>query len=761
MPLINVLERIAAGEQVRVVVHAPPRHSKLCADSTPVLTPKGWTTHGELRVGDHVFAPDGTPTRILRVTEKQLATVEVRFTDGASVKVNPQHRWTVWDRNGKTFRVLETQEMVGKLFLGLNRNETPRFRFQVDFTQPLQLPERQLPIDPYFLGLWLGDGTSMAALLCGAGPDLETQLQRLSKRGFFKPSRRFIHATTGVHYAGFADGMYTALRVSGVLGNKHIPEIYFRGSIEQRRDLLRGLVDTDGHVCPETGRVRIVGVNKRLIEQAGWMANTLGYRTTITQQTPAVIEGAAIQGKKVAYTVQWTPHDGEQQAFLPRKDHRVSGHRRRRSVSAIVPCEPEPGHCIEVEHSSHLYLVGRELVPTHNTETCIHSFPWLLDQRPEFNIGYCSYNSEIAVNKSLRARDIADRIGLQLKSRSGRHWQTVQGGGVFSTGIRGSATGYGFDLGLIDDSTKNRKEAESATMRQDNWDWFTDVFLKRLSPRGSAIVMGARWHPDDLSGRVISKLGWEYIRLPAISEDENGNERALWPEFWSLEAMQLRRRQSGVYTWESLEQGNPRPRGGSVFGEPSFYKPEDLPKRFRLGGGVDLAYTKKTSADYSVASVLYEGLDDSGFVYVKDVKRQQVRAPEFMGTLRMLKSQYPGIRFRFYASGIERGSADFIKDFGGVSLEVMNPNGDKFTRAIPYAAAWNDHKILLPEIADEHDDAGNRIYLPDENWTDRFIVEHSNFTGVDDENDDQVDATASAFDELRNGVFARARALAE
>src|SRR5688500_16480869 len=149
--------------------------------------------------------------------------------------------------------------------------------------------------------------------------------------------------------------------------------------------------------------------------------------------------------------------------------------------------------------------------------------------------------------------------------------------------------------------------------------------MTRVEPGGSVFVCQTRWHPDDLSG-VLIKRGWPYVKLPAL--DEAGT--ALWPERWPADALQKRREEVGPYVWASLYQGEPRPRGGAVFGDAWGY--EKLPAQgYRVGIGLDLAFTKKTASDYSVLVVM---LHHAGFFYVVDVVRAQTRAPDFTEVVR-------------------------------------------------------------------------------------------------------------------------------
>src|SRR5690606_18685649 len=169
----------------------------------------------------------------------------------------------------------------------------------------------------------------------------------------------------------------------------------------------------------------------------------------------------------------------------------------------------------------------------------------------------------LANSKSRTARRLAVDAGVSLAddAKTVSEWRTPEGGGLLATGVGGPLTGQGITgLGIIDDPLKNRLEAESALMRDRIWEWFTDVSASRLDPGASAIVVATRWHSDDLSGRLIAD-GWEYVNLPAINDDG----QALWPERYDLERLREIEKQVGAYTWASLYQGQPVPRGGAVF----------------------------------------------------------------------------------------------------------------------------------------------------------------------------------------------------
>lgn len=360
--------------------------------------------------------------------------------------------------------------------------------------------------------------------------------------------------------------------------------------------------------------------------------------------------------------------------------------------------------------------------PRHGkTELELHAVPWLLLQRPALRIAFVSYAQTFAEKKSRRARELAIKAGVPIAddARSRRDWRTgVEDGGVWASSIGGPLTGEGFDVLLIDDPVKDRATAESAASRAATYEWFNDVAFTRLEPNGSCLVVQTRWHVEDLAGHLL-RDGWESVNLPAL--DATG--RALWPERWPASKLHQVREQLGDYGWSSLYQGEPRPRGGALFGDFGFY--DELPATLEKSIGVDFAYSTRTHADYSVAVVL--GRDGDRF-FVVDVVRLQVKAPEFKSTIERLLADHHVATATSFIGGTERGVVDMMAA-QGLAIDAKPATADKFTRAQPVAAAWNAGKVLLPREA---------------RWLDAFANELASFTGVGDRHDDQVDALAAA-----------------
>lgn len=379
--------------------------------------------------------------------------------------------------------------------------------------------------------------------------------------------------------------------------------------------------------------------------------------------------------------------------------------------------------------------------PRHGkTECIIHSIPWALDRRPDLLIGYVSYAAELARSKSRSARDLARLTGIPSRDDADalHEWLTPQGGGLRAAGIGGPLTGQGFGLLFIDDPIKNREEAESLIIRSRNYGWFTSTAMTRLDPNGAVIVVHTRWHEDDLIGRLRAErlrydatMGmegerWEYVNLPAVNAEGN----ALWPERWPVEILDKRRRIVGPYDWSALFQGEPRPKEGRLFRDPVRYQDPQIDGA-RLVIGVDVAGTKKTRSNWTVAVVMaFSGVGEEMCADVLEVLRMQEEVPEVCRRLEALQQKW-GAPLVVEASGLGKAVPQMLRDTSPqLDIKEVYPSADKYVRAQAYASAWNEGRVRLP--AHGADIA-------------QFIAIHKDFTGVDDPQDDDVDAGAHAW----------------
>jgi replicative DNA helicase len=514
-----------------IVLAARPAIGKALALDTRLPTPFGWTTMGEVAIGDLLLGGDGRPTRVVAATDVMVdrPCYRVCFSDGTSVVADAHHQWVTTTRASRrasgerrppsfywsaesrgrlaeasrrastTPDVLvcrgEVLDEVGAEFLPAfnaaaktvsRRGREPRYavgpkrqflhsevvyskrdvlaaltartstpvgswaaadhsavkttediaasvrcadgraNHAVAVAQPLALPARDLPLDPYLLGAWLGDGDTSDAMITSADPEVLDRIRaagyEVRRRGdsirfrimvpnfLVTPEGRlcevcgaaFVPASTAVRTCGTSCGgrlpqnggrheaptcrrcggphtsgygwcpscreshgsVKAILRTMGLLGQKHIPGGYLRASEEQRRDLLAGLLDTDGFAGPH-GLVQFAVTSRRLASDVLELVRSLGYKPSFTSKP---VNGRS-ESSSVCYTVGFTTN--ERVFGLSRKDARrpasVGVRNGYRFITDVVPLESVPVRCVEVDNEDHLYLAGEGMIPTHNS----------------------------------------------------------------------------------------------------------------------------------------------------------------------------------------------------------------------------------------------------------------------------------------------------------------------------------------------------------------------------------------------------------
>ena len=374
---------------------------KALAFDTRVPTPSGWKTMAELEVGDEVFDPDGNPVPIVAATDLMVGRPcrHVTFSDGTTVVADADHQWEVQtkhDRRCGHVRIRTTDEIGAALTVPGGR--TKEFAYHVPQAAAVEYEEKDLPVDPYVFGAWIGDGTSTKAELTSNDNEVlnEVNLAGYAVRETSAPMHYRIGGVSGTaelrrsprtgRYG--ADGsLQSTLRAMGVLGDKHIPRAYMEGSIAQRRALLEGLMDTDGYVDTR-GRCDLTTVKRRLADQYRELIASLGHRPVIAAK-PAKLYGKDCGTR---YEVTFTP---SRLVFrLRRKRVRQEIGRRRhrsRAIVAVREIQSVPVRCIEVGSRRGAFLITTSFIPTHNSSLgrlglLIHSTAGFVDAGFEGNL---------------------------------------------------------------------------------------------------------------------------------------------------------------------------------------------------------------------------------------------------------------------------------------------------------------------------------------------------------------------------------------
>jgi replicative DNA helicase len=376
--LDSLTNGLHAGQMV--VIAARPAIGKALALDTPLPTPTGWTTMAEVAVGEQLLGSDGRPVTVVAATEAMHGRpcYEVEFSDGEVIVADAQHQWLTWTRRARRYDAqtrgharefakpvppeVVTTEQIARTLRCPTVDHRPNHAVSV--SQPLDLPEADLPIPSYALGVWLSGGASASAAFTTVDPEI---IIHVEAAGLVAVP----HGTRYRYRMAFPDtcrGTVRAmLRTLGVLGNKHIPLSYLRGSEAQRRALLAGILDTDGTVT-STGYIQLAVTNRELAEGVRELVASLGYRCSMSTKR---VKGRS-EASSTCYMVNFTTPDRvfwlDRKHLLHKERLRHRPQRTRwRYIVDVRPVPSRPVRCVQVDSADRLYLAGRSMIPTHNS----------------------------------------------------------------------------------------------------------------------------------------------------------------------------------------------------------------------------------------------------------------------------------------------------------------------------------------------------------------------------------------------------------
>jgi len=345
-----------------IIVAARPAIGKALALDTPLPTPTGWTTMGQVVVGDLLLGADGRPTRVVDATDVMLdrECYEVEFSDGTVIVADAQHQWLTHSHASPQWghaagynscgdrrlpAVVRTTEMIAEMLRCPSADR--RLRLWVPDATPLDLVDQPLPVPPYTLGAWLGGASSDGARITSADPEIAMYLEGEES---CRDGHGSIQATPG--------GL-------GMLAGKHIPTVYLRASEPQRRAVLAGLLDAGGAVMP-TGLVRFASTRRRLAEDVRELLVGLDYRCSLRDRYVRGRPTETCPGYGVTFSTTDDVFRLESKR-LAHKERRREGASGHRFITDVRPAASVPVRCVQVDNDDHLYLASRSMIPTHNS----------------------------------------------------------------------------------------------------------------------------------------------------------------------------------------------------------------------------------------------------------------------------------------------------------------------------------------------------------------------------------------------------------
>ncbi len=370
--LDNLTNGLHPGQMI--IVAARPGIGKALALDTPLVTPSGWTTMGQVQVGDQLVGADGLPTRVTAVTDvlANRPCFQVEFSDGEMITADADHQWVTWDAaarrqltdtsgnhagwTGQSWtggsRCRTTAELAVTLYAGAQLNHA------IPTCAPVHRPERVVPLDPWVVGFLLGsaDAETGETVVCAPG-DREWVMKEFDRLG------HHVHegAVPGVFRV---DGIRPVWREWGLHRGLHLPAGFRWGSVGQRSALVQGLMDSRGEV-DSLGRYTFTTEDAVLVGAVRELLAGLGCATRLSCRY--LSDG----GRPRPRVWELVTRSRAALCRLPRLacSPVADWHRDHEShfVVDVRPVPSVPVRCVQVSGSDRLYLAGRSMVPTHNS----------------------------------------------------------------------------------------------------------------------------------------------------------------------------------------------------------------------------------------------------------------------------------------------------------------------------------------------------------------------------------------------------------
>lgn len=368
----EALDRVLGGFQRSdmIVLAARPAMGKCLGKGTKVLMFDGTLRPVEdVRSGDLLMGDDSTSRRVRSITRGKDRLFRVNQTKGISYVVNSQHVLTLKrSRNENGWQRGEVIDVALPEYLAQSNKWKSSFK---GYKVAVDFPEQAVSLDPYILGLWLGDGASANSTI--TNPDIEiiealgeyADTQGKSLRTRLNTTGCPTHRVTeGMRQYHTQLSMQEVLRSMGVLGNKHIPQNYLVNSRQVRLELLAGLIDTDGYYTAKFNVFEIVMTNQRLVQQIKFLADTLGFKTSLAEKS-ATIKATAYQTQ--AWRVRISGNLDQIPTRVQRKQARPLITTRDWQVSGITVEPAGVGEYFGFELDGNGRFLLEDMTVTHNS----------------------------------------------------------------------------------------------------------------------------------------------------------------------------------------------------------------------------------------------------------------------------------------------------------------------------------------------------------------------------------------------------------
>ena len=587
--------------------------------SSKILTPTGWITMGDVKVGTKVIGADGKACNVTGVYPKGVKDVyRVEFNDGTYVDCGLEHLWEVQTledrRNNKKPRILQTKDMIGKEIKGI---KSPYRDYSVRLVKPIEFESKltKNDLDPYYLGTLIGDGSLSREhfnITIAENEMLEKISNTMPKTDMLRKLKgdnydyAIKNVKTRINEDGKKKPSYTKEKIveyglNGVSNTKFIPQKYLFASIEERIKLLNGLMDTDGYVGDGENCCEYTTVSEQLCKDMIELVQGLGgkakYTTKIGKYRKSNGEVQICQKVyRVWITLNFNPFSLTRKASNWKKSEKYY----KKYISSITKVRQEECQCIMVDHPEHLYVTDGYTL-THNTEISKRFMSWAIGKDSHLPNMMISYSAAIAKDKFYNGIDalIKDDYGnygkifpkIRELYRSGEtlsldytdepnrkkpHSEYT----LYCVGFDGSVTGRtrAHNILYADDLVKDIEEASNKDIMDKKWIEFTGTIKKRMQGKCKMLLVGTMFSINDPLTRTINYYREHEperlieIRIPGLNENDESNFNYKYGYAITTKMFHEDRDLMDPVSFSCLIQQNPIERAGLLFFEEEFKK---------------------------------------------------------------------------------------------------------------------------------------------------------------------------------------------
>lgn len=700
-------------------------HFKALAYDTPVLTKRGFVKHGEIKVGDYVVGSNGKFIKVIARTEnfENSRQYEITFDNKYKIVASCDHIWEVNIKSKKrvkgeknkrigTEKVLKTTD---ELFEHGSEIDN-RLSIDVKFVEYKTIP---LEIHPYVLGSWLGDGSSSCGRIHGIDTEVFEKIKNLG----------YEIVDTSREVTKLIRKIMQLLRKINVLNNKHIPEKYKKASLEQRLELIRGLMDTDGTIN-DRGTCTFTNINKRLCEDLYDVLVSVGYKPSFRTHLSKINNEPY-----VFYNVSFNARKEKNPFFLKRKAEKVCFEKKpiRRYITEIKQLKDGEHltNCIQVEADDGIYLAGKELIPTHNSTVitkcgsiykeikrpgrrqAIFSLNATLAKKHMMAIKYeCETNPLLPLlwphifwedpRKLTRTEGIIwSQDGINFKTATSAKDLSVSGFGLIDsmpTGGHFTDKNYDdiIDLNNIGTYAMKEKVLYAIQMSDNLGDSITGTVDS---------IIGTRYDHDDPYEKIIEDYEYPVYKYPS-EVDENGEFKIGGiPTLMPREVLDSKLKKQGVLIYSAQMGQSPINFKQRGFKTESFQVCEKIPKGLNYIIICDMAKrptaaSKKThnkDQDYTVMKVYGFGAGQKN--YVCDIVRDRLSLPEKWKELKRMHKTFSPYAVYYESVGAQNDVEYFElkmdeEDYRFIITEIFDNKTTKDKKIEGLSALYDELKII-------------------------------------------------------------------